>query len=64
MKTSVRIDADAVQTLLSLQQAGKPDLIDKIIGLFESNSPDLIEAIEQGYKTCLLYTSPSPRDRG
>ena len=51
MKTSVRIDAEAVQTLLSLQQAGKPDLIDKIIGLFESNSPDLIEAIEQGYKT-------------
>lgn len=51
MKTSVRIDADAVQTLLSLQQAGKPDLIDKIIGLFENNSPDLIDAIEQGFKT-------------
>ncbi len=50
MKTSVRIDADAVQTLLSLQQTGKPDLIDKIIGLFESNSPDLIDAIEQGFK--------------
>lgn len=51
MKDSVRIDADAMQTLLSLQQAGKPDLIDKIISLFENNSPDLIDAIEKGFET-------------
>ena len=29
-----------------------------------ANADDFIRALPDGYDTCLLYTSPSPRDRG
>ena len=38
--------------------------IDRIKGYIEENNLSGFESLENGlhYKTCLLYTSPSPRD--
>ena len=40
------------------------DKIEKIANYFGIEKSDLIEEKNTLHKTCLLYTSPSPRDRG
>ena len=46
-----------VHTLLGENGAGKSTLMNVLIGLYQPTEGTI-------YLNCLLYTSPSPRDRG
>ena len=55
---------DISQAITALSDS---DIEDKNINSFVDLSaivPGVTVAKNEGYKTCLLYTSPSPRDRG
>ena len=40
------------------------EIIDQIIDWIDKNSNPRAYGLEDYYYSCLLYTSPSPRDRG
>ena len=44
--------------------AASKELGDKIAGLTLKEARELSEYLKEEHKICLLYTSPSPRDRG
>ena len=41
---------------------GKEEL--EAVAACVKHGPGLLKVLKQTYKVCLLYTSPSPRDRG
>ena len=45
-------------------EAGKPMQQDAIFRIYSMTKPIASVALMQLYEDCLLYTSPSPRDRG
>ena len=61
IREDLQLSREAASELL---QFIGPDRIEKIENEKSTAHPDEVLLMADKYKSCLLYTSPSPRDRG
>ena len=60
---SIRVEAGSFHALLGENGAGKSTLVKCIMGFYSADKGTVrLDGREVSIKTCLLYTSPSPRD--